>query len=169
MDVRIVVNDKLHDPNDPDDGFMLDLTAALAVRESAVIRKRILRSVEDRAHEGRPHGKIPYAYQREYDPDSGKLLRQVPNPNTAPIVQEMARRVLAGESMYAVSRDLNRRGIPSPETVRQRRLRGESELLIPWHPGEVKDQLVSPANAGLRSHNGQVVATATWPGVISAV
>lgn len=167
--VLISVGGRLHDPLDPDDGFMLDLMAALAVRESAQTSKRILRDVKARADVGKPHGKIPYAYRREYDPDSGALLRQVPNAETVPVVQEMVRRVLAGESMYAVSRDLNRRGVPSPETVRQRRLRGEDHPLIPWHASEVKDQLVSPTNAGLRVHQGTVLTAAAWPAVISAV
>lgn len=166
-DVQIVVGDRAHDPNDPDDGFMLDLTAALAIRESAVTRKRIKRDVEDRAAAGRPHGKIPYGYRREYDPTSGKLLRQVPNEDTAPIVAELARRVLAGESMYAIAHDLTRRGVPSPETVRRRRMHGPDTPLLDWYPSEIKDQLVSPTNAGLRVHQGVVVADATWPAILS--
>jgi site-specific DNA recombinase len=165
-DIWLTVGDRTHDPNDPDDGFMLDLTAALAVRESAMTRKRILRAVKDRATAGRPHGKIPYGYRREYDPTSGALLRQIVDDTTAPVIREMARRVLAGESMYAITNDLNGRGVPSPETVRQRRLHGPDTPLIPWHPSEVKDQLVSPTNAGQRTHNGIVVADATWPAII---
>lgn len=166
-DVLLAVGEKLHDPNDPDDGFMLDLTAALAVRESAMTRKRINRTIKDQAAAGRPHGKIPFGYRREYDPASGRLLRQVPNEATAPIVREMARRVLAGESMYSICVDFNQRGLPSPETVRQRRVRGDDVAPIPWYPGEIKDQLLTPTNAGQRSRNGVVVADATWPAIIS--
>lgn len=166
-DVQMAVNDKVHDPNDPDDGFMLDMSAALAIRESAMTRKRILREVEDRAKAGKPHGKIPYGYRRVYDPTSGALVAQVPNEETAPVIREMLRRVLAGESMYAIAMDFNTRGIPNPETVRQRRQHGESARWIDWYPGEIKDQLVSPANAGLRSHRGAIVADATWPAIIS--
>lgn len=165
-DVMLAVGDRIHDPNDPDDGFMLDLTAALAVRESAMTRKRILRAVQDRATAGKPHGKIPYGYRREYDPTSGALLRQVVDETTAPVIRELARRVLAGESMYAITHELNARGVPSPETVRQRRMHGPHVPLIPWHASEIKDQLVSPTNAGQRTHRGSVVADATWPAII---
>ena len=37
---RFVAGGKVHNPTDPDDGFMLDLQAGMAVRESAVISKR---------------------------------------------------------------------------------------------------------------------------------
>ena len=102
-DVKITVNGRVHDPNDPDDAFMLDLGAALAVKESALTSKRIRRDVAARAAQGRPHGRIPYGYQREYDPHTGALLRQVPDPATAPLVRELARRVLAGEALYRLA------------------------------------------------------------------
>lgn len=43
--VKIGAGGKVHDPSDPDDGFLLDLQGALAVRESAVTSKRIRRAV----------------------------------------------------------------------------------------------------------------------------
>lgn len=167
-DALITFDSRTHDPNDADDGFMLDLMAALAVRESKVTSKRILRSVKERADRGQPHGKLPWAYRREYHPDTGRLLRQVPNEVTAPILRELARRVLSGESMYAVCNDLNARGVPSPESTRQRRLQGDDFPLIPWHASEIRDQLVSPTNAGLRAHKGVVVSEAAWPAVLTA-
>lgn len=166
--ILICVNGRLHDPHDPDDGFMLDLQAALAVRESAVTSKRIRRDVAARVAAGKPHGKLPYGYVREYDPRSGVLLRQVKDPETAPIIEEMARRVLAGESMYAVAADLDSRGIPCPEAARIRRMTGAVPEGMGWRGDEVRDQLLSPANAGLRSHNGVVVGEAAWPAIISA-
>ena len=48
-DVKITVNGRVHDRNDPDDAFMLDLGAALAVKESALTSKRIRRDVAARA------------------------------------------------------------------------------------------------------------------------
>lgn len=167
-DTILTINDRSHDPNDPDDAFMLDLMAALAIRESAQTQKRILRDVRRLAEQGRPHGKLPWAYTREYDPKTGQLLKQVPNPDTAPVLREMARRYLGGESMYAIARDLNARGVPSPETLRQRRKHGPDHPPIDWRPGEVKEQLVSPTNAGLRTHNGEVVAQAAWDPILTA-
>ena len=168
QDVKITVNGRVHDPNDPDDAFMLDLGAALAVKESALTSKRIRRDVAARAAQGRPHGRIPYGYQREYDPHTGALLRQVPDPATAPIVRELARRVLAGEALYRLAAELNARGVPSPETVRRRR-QGDMESTWDWRPDQVRDVVASPAAAGLRAHQGRVLrdVTASWEPIIS--
>jgi site-specific DNA recombinase len=152
--VKISTGGRVHDPGDPDDGFMLDLGAALAVRESVVTSKRIRRAVASRAAEGLPHGKIPYGYRRVYDPETRKLVRQEPDDTTAPIVREIARRLLAGEATYAVAQDLNARGISAP--------RGGH-----WDLVQVKRLAISPTNAGLRSHNGEVVGQACWPALIS--
>ncbi len=166
--VMISVNGKFHDPNDPDDGFMLDLGAALAVRESAMTSKRIQRDVAARARNGLPHGRIPYGYRRIYDERTRALIRQEPDPDTAPIVQELARRVLAGESMYSLEVELNARGVLSPETVRMRR-NGDSESSWRWRQDQIRDVILSPAAAGLRVHQGKVIdgVVAAWEPIIS--
>jgi DNA invertase Pin-like site-specific DNA recombinase len=167
-DVKISVGGKLHDPHDPDDGFMLDLGAALAVRESAMNSKRICRDVAARAAQGLPHGKIPYGYRRIYDSRTRALIRQEPDPETAPIVRELARRVLAGEAFYALTHELNARGIPSPETIRMRRL-GNTTACWAWRPDQVRDVVLSPTSAGRRLHRGIVLAgvNASWEPLIS--
>jgi hypothetical protein len=63
---------------------------------------------------GRPHGRWLYGYKRVYDPESGKLQGQVPDPAEAAIVQEVARRHLAGESTVSIVADLNARGVLLP-------------------------------------------------------
>ncbi|MDN5933464.1 MAG: recombinase family protein, partial [Pseudonocardia sp.] len=80
--VLIDVGGRLHDPSDPDEGFLLDLQAGLAVRESGVTSKRIRANVEARAQAGTPHGKLPYGYRRIYEqrPAGRVLLEQVPDP-----------------------------------------------------------------------------------------
>jgi DNA invertase Pin-like site-specific DNA recombinase len=153
-DVRIATGGRVHDPSDPDDGFLLDLGGALAVRESAVTSKRIRRAVRARAAEGRPHGRIPYGYRREHDPATGKVLRQVPDEQTAPVVREIASRLLAGEALNAVAVDLNSRGIPASRGGR-------------WDLTQVKRLAISPANAGLRAHLGEITGPAQWPALIS--
>lgn len=159
---RIAVGGKVHDPADPDDGFMLDLTAALAVRESGVTSKRIRRDVAARAEAGRPHGRVPYGYARQYDRHDGRLLGQVPDPETAPVVVEIVRRVLAGEACYGIASDLNRRGVPSPLMVTRAR-NGKPVEEVPWRQDQVRRVAASPTNAGLRVHRGKV-----FPGVEAA-
>lgn len=168
-DVWIDVGGKLHDPSDPDDGFMLDLMAGLAVRESGVTSKRIRRDVEARAQAGTPHGKLPYGYRRIYEqrPAGRVLLEQVPDPETAPVVTELAARLLAGESAYAIAADFDRRKIPSPETVRALRAHGPDAPMTPWRLETVRDLALSPTLAGQRIHQGRIVGEAAWRPIIS--
>lgn len=143
--VKIVSGGRISDPNDPDDGFMLNLTALLSDRESAMTSKRIRRTVAARAAEGRPHGRLPWGYRREYDRKTGALLRQVPDERQAPVIRDMARRVLAGEALYSVAQSYKGR----------------------WTPGQVRRVLVSPTYAGLRVHQGKVEGDADWEPIIT--
>ncbi|WP_433782429.1 recombinase family protein [Actinomycetospora sp. CA-101289] len=166
--VQLAVGGKLHDPNDPDDGFMLDLTAALAVRESGMTSKRTRRNLDARAQSGDPHGRIPYGYARVYEEHSGRSAGQVVDPETAPIVREIVRRVLAGEALYSIARDLNRRNVPSPLTVTRLRNRRPT-IEMPWRPEQVGRVATSPTNAGLRVCRGKVVpgVEARWEPLVS--
>lgn len=168
-DVWIDVGGKLHDPSDPDDGFLLDLQAGLAIRESGVTSKRIRRDVQARAEAGTPHGKVPYGYARTYEqrPTGRVLLEQFPDPDTAPVVAELARRLLAGESAYGIAVDFDRRDIPSPEAARARRVHGDGAAVTSWRPETVRDLALSPTLAGLRVHQGNIVGEATWKPIIS--
>lgn len=165
--VLISVNGKNHDVTDPDDGFVLDLGAAMAVRESAYIRKRVQRATQAAAEEGRPFGSIPYGYRREYDAKTGAPARQVPDEKTAPIVREIVARVLAGEGLYTIAVDLNRRGVPTPQMIRDQRLgRG----VVPrggWNNPKLRKLLSSPTMAGLRVHQGVVHGKAAWEPIVS--
>lgn len=155
---RIGCNGRVYDLDDPDDAFALDLFFALAARESGTTRKRVERSMRANADSGRPHGKVLYGYRREYEPTpNGKprLLGQVPDEVTAPVVHEIARRVLAGETPYAVAADLNARKVPTP--------RGGPRG---WDLTQVRRVCVNPAYAGKRVHRGHVVGEASWPALL---
>ncbi|HYO36517.1 MAG TPA: recombinase family protein [Geodermatophilus sp.] len=155
-DVKLCIDGRLHDVTDPDDAFALDMASSLAVRESGVTRKRVLRAVRANADKGRPHGKLLYGYRRVYDDKTGELVEQVPDPVTSEIVREAARRVLSGETPYAVAQDYNRREIPPP--------RGGTRG---WDLTQVKRLCVNPGYAGKRVHQGKVVGDAAWPPLVS--
>jgi DNA invertase Pin-like site-specific DNA recombinase len=112
--VNLAVDGKVHDPADPDDGFMLDLGAALAVREVAMLSKRVRRAVNSRAAAGRPHGSVPFGYRRVINPETGAVEGRELHPQQAPIVAEIVRRLLDREPADAIAADLNRRGVPVP-------------------------------------------------------
>lgn len=153
--VDLAVNGKVHDPADPDDGFMLDLGAALAVRESAVIAKRTKRAVDSRALAGRPHGTVPYGYRRVIDPDTGRTIGREVDPVTGPVVQEIVRRLLAREPAMSVAKDLNRRDILTATGK-------------PWVGGNLRTLALRPTYAGLRVHDGKVLeVAATWPPLVT--
>lgn len=165
--VRITISGRVHDPADPDDGFMLDLQQALAVRESAVTSKRIRRDVAARAEKGAPHGRIPYGYLREYHPLTRALVRQYPDPATAPVVAEVVRRVAAREAGYAIAGDLNARGVPSPHQVRAARLGQDVAKPYPWTLEQVHRAAANPVYAGLRVHQGKVHGPGTWDPIVT--
>jgi len=166
--VLISVNGKDHDVRRPDDGFLLDLGMAMAVRESAMISERVKRATDSAAEQGRAWGSIPYGFRREYDPASGEPARQVPDEETAPIVQEVVARVLAGESLHGISVDLNRRGVPTPQMVRDRRLKRVGVQRGGWNNPKLRKLLGSPTMAGWRVHRG-VRHSIAWEPLVSVV
>ncbi len=153
--VRFGCNGRLYDLHDPDDAFSLDLFFALAVRESGTTRKRVQRSTRAAASQGRPHGKVPYGYRREYREgrDGPELVAQVVHVEQAAVIREAARRVMAGEALYAVANDLNERGIPAPRGAR-------------WDPTQIRRLCVSPTYIAKRIYKGQVVGDGQWPAIL---
>ena len=91
------VGGRRYDPDSPDDRLALGITAVVDAAEADRTRNRVRRGVREAAVEGRPHGRLLYGYRREYDAATGALVRQVPDEVTAPVVREVARRVLRSE------------------------------------------------------------------------
>jgi len=110
--------------------------------------ERVKRSVRANAAAGRPHGKLLYGYRREYDPVTKALLGQFEHVEQAEIVRECARRVAAGEALYAVANSLNGRNVAAP--------RGGQ-----WEPTQVKRLCVNPGYIAKRVHNGVIIGDAT--------
>jgi site-specific DNA recombinase len=135
------------------DRFEASLHAILAERESDETRDRILRTVRSQAAAGRPHGRLLYGYNRTYDPQTGALTGQVPDPDEAAIVVEIARRFVSGESVYAITNDLNARCVPLPTGAT-------------WNETRVKRILTNPGYAGLRVYRGEVAGDADWPPIL---
>lgn len=154
--VKIAVDGRVFDVEDPDDAYFLDQMVASGIRESAMTSKRTNRGSESRAAAGRPHGSLCYGYANEYDPATGKVLRRVQNPADAEIVREIARRLLAAESAASIAADLNSRGIPSPREGR-------------WSGSNVSRLAQRPTLAGLRVYRGKVLedVVATWEPILT--
>jgi site-specific DNA recombinase len=142
---------KSFDFDDHSDSFRAGLDALISEDESERTRKRVLRTMRSQAAKGRPHGRVLYGYKRVYDDSTPpRLLGQEPDPETAPVVREMARRFLSGESLYAIAEDLNARGVSG----------------VKWSMNRVKRTLRNPGYAGLRVHQGEVIGDGDWPAII---
>ncbi len=153
--IKLGSNGRLYDLDDPEDAFQLDLHFSLATRESGTTRKRVQRATRSSAAAGRPHGKVPYGYRREYREgrNGPQLAAQVVHDEQAAVIREAARRVMSGEALYAVANDLNERGVPAPRGAR-------------WDPTQIRRLCVSPTYIAKRTHKGQVVAEGTWPAIL---
>lgn len=122
------------------------IKGTVARHESDQHSRRLRRSIEQRAAAGAPHGQIPYGFEREdyVTKDGVKSRRDVPHPVNAPIVVDLAERVLAGESLRSIVTSLNDRGIPSPKGKQ-------------WTSMQLKQVLRRPSAAGLQVLRGEIV------------
>jgi site-specific DNA recombinase len=95
-------------------------------------------------------GSPPYGY-RTYAKDGARYLEI--NPETADVVREAARRVLNGESVNAVCRDFEARGIPSPADTYRRNKSGKDFV---WYPRTLKGILTCPTLLGWKTRSEDV-------------
>jgi site-specific DNA recombinase len=132
--------------------------ASRAELASDLQSERLILKHEELARAGVwPGGQAPYGYRlTSIEVDGGEYTTLEPDPATAPIVKEVAARVLQGETLGTVIRDLNspKRGIPSPKGKR-------------WATSPLRKIVTSPAIAGLRAHRGEVVGPGRWPALSS--
>lgn len=145
--IAVTTHGRMFDPSNEHDEKALLIEAVDAQHESAKTSRRANRTVSRQAAEGRPHGKTPFGYRREYDPRTGQLDRQVPDVNEAPLVVELFERVAAGHSLKSIARDWDERGIRS----RGQAWRGGDVESRPFSPSLLSQMAVRPAYAGLRT------------------
>lgn len=130
------------DLSTPDGRMMFRIRGAISRHESEQSSRRIRRKFLERAENGKPHGKVPYGYRRV---DGRDEL----DPEQAAVVRETARRLLAGESMRSIVSGLNAAGVASPRGHR-------------WESATLRQVMLRDRNAGLRTHQGQVIGTGDW-------
>nr|WP_232523145.1 recombinase family protein [Nocardioides sp. MAH-18] len=89
-------------------------------------------------------GRRPFGYNAD-----GVTVRD----SEADAIREAADRVLAGDSLAAIAREWNRRGITTTT--------GKE-----WRPDGPRRILLRPRNAGFMEHQGEIIGEAEWPPVI---
>lgn len=124
--------------------IIASVLAEVARMERENTRDRVKSSVAALRRGGRfSGGSIPFGYATAPSPHGpGRVL--VVEPAEAEIVREAARRVLSGESLYAVTSDLNARGIATR--------RGAT-----WSIQALRQILTSDAIVGRVTHRGELL------------
>lgn len=121
------------------------IKAAVAAEEVRKTTERLRRRKLQDAERGVPHGGSR-AFGWEND-------GMTPRPDEAALVVEGIERVLRGDSVRSIRDEWRRRGIPT--------VSGGT-----WTISTVRRILLSPRNAGLRQHQGEVIGKAVWPAII---
>lgn len=147
--VLLSYSGRTFDLNDGDDRFMTGLDALVAEKQAEDTRKQIMRAHAANLEAGRPHGKLSYGYRIVRNPGTGKSAGREPDPLTAPLVAEAARRVLTGEPLASVARWME---VQDP--------RG-------WRGDKLRRILINPTIAGHRTHRGQITGPGTWEPIIT--
>jgi site-specific DNA recombinase len=155
-------NSPSFDLNTADGRNVARILAANDAAESERIGERVARKSQERAKNGEWHGGWPpCGYRFTYDSENPlKVIGMKLDPDRAPVVEEMSQRVLDGESLYALCRDLNTRDpfISTPPGARAR-------AGAMWRSRTLKRALINPAVAGLREHDGDHYR-GTWPAIL---
>jgi DNA invertase Pin-like site-specific DNA recombinase len=134
------------DTTTPSGRMAAQVVAAAAELESANTSIRVRRAMQARAERGDAHGgPRPYGYRRE----GGTLVVE---PTEAAVVRECTSRVLAGENVGTILRDLYRRNVPTST--------GKG-----WTRRSLVNTLTSSRIAGLREHDGREVP-GSWEEIV---
>jgi DNA invertase Pin-like site-specific DNA recombinase len=148
MGVLWVIRDRVADPANSQDMLLSGIQTMIAEDEAEKLSQRLFDGKESAAAKGRRAGRFPYGYKRgKYDPGTDTFGPDEPNvldgdrnaveDSPAYIVREIFERIMAGDSITSIRRDLNRRGIPSPDGAE-------------WSNSRVRYIAMNPAYAGLR-------------------
>jgi DNA invertase Pin-like site-specific DNA recombinase len=167
--IHVTSHDRTYDPQNWRDRKALLEDGIDNEADSEKTSARVSRAARARAAAGLPNGRLLYGYRREYDyDDNGKrhFLRQVPREDQAGVVREAFTRFAAGESLYAICRDFERRGVPV--AYRRDPAKRRASGPVQWDQVRLRQMITNPGYIGKRTSRGQVVADAVWPALVDA-
>jgi site-specific DNA recombinase len=118
--------------------------AAWDAAEAERISERVSRAKQQAAEQGLNHGG-----SRAFGWTDNVHL----DPVESEIVREWAQRVLSGESLNSIRRDMTARNIPTVTGV-------------PWNSMVIKQALVNPRLAGWRTHHGEILTRGVWEPIL---
>lgn len=168
----------LYDVRDRSDRQTLHDMAVRAEGQSDSIGENVLAGLESQAKDGRPHGAVPFGYQRFKNPNTGRFDRQIPDDReqeggwtAAGVVRRIFTMYLAGIPVLVISERLTAEGIPSPRLWRainsgdQDRVKKWAHLR--WTETGVYNILRNPAYIGVRMHRGDRKNKCRWERLVS--
>ncbi|MFE7630274.1 recombinase family protein [Kocuria sp. NPDC057446] len=127
--------------------LMARLLAAVAANESDSKRRRGARKSLEIAQSGAPMmgGPRPFGFLDD---------RVTHHPAEAPVIRELGRRALAGETLTSLATWMHDEGISTSQ--------GKE-----WRTNTLRTLLTNPRMWGMRVHQGQVIGTAQWAPIIT--
>lgn len=158
---------RVYDMASGDDRFSTGMDALVDEREAERARDRTLRGHRLSVTNGTPRGFTPYGYRRVYDPNTGRLQAQVIDPPTAAIIKEITACILRGDTLYAICKDLNGRGVLSPRARHAELVGREASDAAHWTSSIIRNLLARRSLIGIRTHKGQAQRAATWDPILS--
>jgi site-specific DNA recombinase len=152
-DVRWIVDNRVYNLKDRGDRLALGVQALMDEDLPEQISENVRQAHASNAAKGLPHGATAYGWRRVYDKNTGRLEAQVLHEEQAAVLREIARRVVAGDTLYSIVKSLNDAGTPSPRGAQ-------------WRTCNIGILLRRPANIGKRSHHGMIVSDGIWPPIL---
>lgn len=134
------------------DGRMVArMKAVIDAAESERLSERVRRKLQQNAAEGKNHGgSRPFGWN-----DDRRTLRGY----EAAVLRDAASRLLLKESVRSICRDLTDRGVPTATWH-------PPLLLKPWRDVVLRETLLRPRIAGLRSYHGEIVGPGDWEPIL---
>lgn len=124
------------------------IKGTVARHETEQLSRRLRRKNQQLAEQGEHRRQRPYGW----DVTTDKQL--VINEAEAAVIREIYTRILAGETIFGIAADFNRRGIPT--------VQGN-----PWKPPSVRATVKRWRNAGVSVYKGREVGQGNWEPIVS--
>jgi site-specific DNA recombinase len=156
---------------------MADMVTSFDTMEGEVKAERVAAAVADLARRGKAWGYCPYGWDRV---GRGIHAQHVVNDHEAEIVRELVDRLLAGESLNELYRDMNSRGEPAPgyvswcklptEARDQRTAKGRTPPTLRWAKSTIRTLVLRDANVAVRRYrkrfDGGTEMPGDWPPIV---
>lgn len=164
--VLIATGSRIADMTRHEDRFVSGIDALVDERYAEEARERTERGHRTSVRNGTPRGFPGFGYRYVRDLHTGRLIGQERDPDSAPVVEELVARILAGDSLYRIAQSLNERGVPTP-MQRIDRWKGRAVQRPGWSTTMIRHLLTKQSLMGIRTWHGQAMRAGTWDPIVA--